>query len=153
MQIKLEAFSDGSFPSERELRRALDKGIRKAAERARQNFQRGTRTWQDQPDFRIEQLGDADYVVGTDHQAYKFVSGGTRPHRITGNLAFQENYAAKTTPGSMDARSGGPYGPSVYASTVEHPGVEARNFPELNIADLEPRIASIVGDALDDALS
>ena len=152
MQIRIEGFSNGEFPSERALRKALDKGIRKAADRAKQNFQRGTKTWQDQPDFRIEQLGDADYVVGTDHEAYKFVSGGTKPHKITGNLAFQTGYAAKTTPGSLDARSGGPYGPLAYASTVEHPGVQAREFPELNIADLEPRMASIVEDALSDAL-
>ena len=109
----------------------------KLANEALRLFRGTTRTWKHAVDFQADTDvggGGVTVLVGTDDFIYGIVNDGSAPHTITARnakvLAFQSGYRAKTTPGSLQSRSGGASGPMVYAKTVRHPGTRARKFTE-----------------------
>lgn len=105
--------------------------LREVAQSAQSDFEKTVATWDNPPEFEIEER-PRSYAVVTDDERYKFVDQGTRPHVIkptNGNyLAFQGGYQAKTTPRVIGSRSGGPSGAVVFTQVVNHPGIEAREF-------------------------
>lgn len=101
-------------------------------------FRRTTTTWKHKPKFESMQeiTGNTlDLIVGTDDAIYNYVDQGTRPHiiRKRGNrpLLFRLGYRAKTTPGIIGSKAGGPYGDVMRMREVHHPGTRARNFGEM----------------------
>src|SRR4030042_951153 len=109
-------------------------------------FEITTATWEHQVKFEREiSVGpnSIDVLVGTDDEIYGYVNGGTRAHVILPKgdypLKFQAGYSAKTTPGLISSKSGGPYGEVVFARGVIHPGTEARNFDENIAKKMEPK--------------
>jgi hypothetical protein len=127
---------------ERELRSAIDKTI-KAAEG---DFKRTTRTWDQQPTFKIVKAhavgGDLEGEVATENEIYRYVTRGTRPHVIRPRrkqaLRFQKNYQAKTAPQVVGSHKGGASGDFVSAKQVQHPGSAGRNF-DIEIAERRQR--------------
>lgn len=115
---------------------AMQEAGHKTGKEAVRLFRGTTRTWSHQPsfDYAVEAGGKSfDVLAGTGNQIYRYVDEGTRPHVIAGRhlLAFRANYQAKTSPGSLQARSGGASGPMVFAKRVMHPGIRARGFTPL----------------------
>lgn len=117
--------------------------MRKEGTQIKHDFQRTTKTWTHKPvfDVVISLTGPGPVViVGTDDKIYRYVNDGTKPHLILAGiysgkskkkaLAFSEGYTAKTAPGVLDAKDGGPHGDVILRAAVLHPGTEARRFDE-----------------------
>lgn len=122
----------------RELKGALDH----TGNIIRDDFKKTVRTWRRKVMFtkvgpRNVGGGKLAVDVFTDNLIYFFVSGGTRRHPIpktpktTGFLVFQSGYTAKTRPGVVGSRAGGPRGPIRRARQVIHPGTKARDFDKV----------------------
>lgn len=146
IQVRLKPLSSGKFFSAKNIGAAVKRGLKNAAKVADNDFKRSIKTWDEKPSLKTEEQNDG-YTVGTDNKIYDFVSGGTRPHQITGNLAFQ-SYQAKTSVGSLDARSGGAFGPFAYANTVTHPGIKPREFPNEVVKNVSKQIVKLVQDEI-----
>jgi hypothetical protein len=114
----------------------------------KKDFESTTKSWEHKVDFEVlvDVLPDGPtLLVGTDDKIYGYVSKGTGPHEIwagayTGKsdktkLSFQwggsGSYIAKTVPGVIGSREGGPTGDKVAFAHVSHPGTSPRNFEEL----------------------
>ena len=138
----------------------------KALERAADTFSKDillefeltTGTWEHKVKFEREvSVGPAsiDILVGTDDEIYNYVDKGTREHVILPKgdypLAFQSGYNAKSTPGLISSKSGGPYGDVVYARGVIHPGTEPRNFDETIKKDMQPKFTKAMNKAMKNA--
>jgi len=103
-----------------------------------EDFDATVSTWKHKPKFDQEFQQSAKSIrtfTGTSDEIYTYVSKGTRAHLIRPKrakmLAFQGGiYTAKSMPGVLQARSGGPSGDMVYSRGVKHPGTKARNFDE-----------------------
>ena len=109
----------------------------KLGDEALKLYRSTTKTWSHSVVFEKivnVQGSTVEVLVGTDDFIYGIVNDGSRPHTITARnapvLAFQANYAPKTTPGSLQSRRGGASGPMVFAKSVRHPGTQARKFTE-----------------------
>lgn len=121
-------------------------------------FELTTATWERQVKFEREvSVGpnSIDILVGTDDEIYGYVNDGTRAHVILPKgdypLRFQSGYNAKTTPGLISSKYGGPYGEVVYSRGVMHPGTEARNFDETIRKQQEPAFRRAMEAAMRDA--
>ena len=128
--IKPSQFKIGDFVSElKEASRDVEKGMLK-------DYQAGVSSWNDKPTFTskttINPNGGISIEVTTEDEIYTYVHEGTRAHDIrprqAKKLRFQNTYTAKTIPGVIQARGGGPSGDVVYSSGVRHPGFPGRFF-------------------------
>lgn len=119
------------------MRLALLNGMRKVGTQIKQDFEKTTQTWDHKPKFEtlVSLSGGPTVLVETNDEIYHYVSEGTKPHTIRPTrarvLAFPGVYNAKTTPGVLEARSGGSSGDMVYTKEVRHPGTQPRKFDEL----------------------
>lgn len=119
------------------MRLALLNGMRKVGTQIKQDFEKTTQTWDHKPKFEtlVSLSGGPTVLVDTNDEIYHYVSEGTKPHIIrpkrARSLAFPGVYNAKTTPGVLEARSGGSSGDMVYTKEVRHPGTQPRKFDEL----------------------
>lgn len=136
--------------------RQLEAQLERDAEGIRADYESTTATWDHQVTFETRVLSAAGarvaYVFTTD-DIYKFVDKGTAPHVIMARhrmkpLTFQTGYRAKTTPGVIGSRSGGPSGDTVRALVVHHPGTEARGFSEAIQRKWEKDIPRAMADVL-----
>lgn len=94
-----------------------------------------TRTWVHKVKFNIRKTrraGMLGITVTTSDKIFGYVNFGTDPHVIkpkkSSVLRFQSGYKAKTRPGWIGSQEGGPFGDTVFAKEVQHPGSEARKF-------------------------
>lgn len=103
----------------------------------RDDFKKTVRTWRRKVGFskvgpRNVGGGVLAVDVFTEDEIYFFVERGTKAHiirpRNAARLSFRSGYSAKTRPGVVGSRAGGPKGPFVTARAVLHPGTQARNF-------------------------
>lgn len=116
---------------ELELRKAMESveaGILK-------DYKEGVKTWDTKVQFTSKTTVNAAGIsieVDTDNEIYGYVHEGVGPHVIAAKkakrLRFQGTYTAKTTPGTISARSGGPSGGFQTARQVQHPGFPGRFF-------------------------
>ena len=119
--------------------RIMRNALRTEGRHILKDFGETTKTWDHKVAFKTHtHLALADLTmsveVETDDEIYGFVSDGTKKHDIRpkkpgGTLAFQSDYKAKTTRGVIGSSSGGPFGNTVFAKAVKHPGTKARRFP------------------------
>ena len=121
------------------------------AEDAKIDFEKTVETWKEKPEFYIDER-PRSYAVVTDDEIYHFVDKGTRPHSIdpvnAPMLAFRGNYQAKTTPKVIASRPGGASGPIVFATHVDHPGTQARDFSKLIHAKWEKQVVNRMREKL-----
>lgn len=114
-------------------------------------------TWDHRPGFdkRLSMTNTrARTSVTTNDPIYGYVHDGTRPHIIRPRraraLAFQSGYRAKTTPGSIKARGGGPTGTAVIRPFARHPGFAGRNFTPVIADNQEPLFAKEMQDRFEE---
>lgn len=112
-------------------------------DRVEEKFKETVATWKRQPYFfkTVEVLPDRIVLkVYTTDDVYRYVSRGTKPHRIplvaAGQvLRFRQGYVAKTVPGILTAGPGGSFGAYRFFTAktkfIHHPGIKhPRNFPK-----------------------
>ncbi|MEE9572775.1 MAG: hypothetical protein V3W20_07005 [Candidatus Neomarinimicrobiota bacterium] len=79
---------------------------------------------------------------GSKNNPYPFMRG-TKAHIIRPKkakmLRFQTGYKAKTTVGKIGSRTGGSFGPTVFANEVKHPGTKDRKFEEIIAKKEQPK--------------
>ena len=124
-------------------RKVMRDVARMAEQEAMKRYQRTTSTWSDRPRFESSTDYTSNSVtvsVGTDNDIYGFVDKGTglwgpkrakyeiKPKGPGYPLRFRSGYKAKTTPGVLGSGGGGPFGPTVTAWSVMHPGIKTRGF-------------------------
>lgn len=137
----------GQFFDEREFNRVVDDALMENAQAIRVDYRVTVRTWSNKPVFKLKRGGKSSEKwidIYTEDEIYGYVSGGTkgpyliqpRPERLAetrghARLVFEANYKAKTKVRSISSREGGSFGPVVAPPAVMHPGIEAREFPEV----------------------
>lgn len=111
---------------------AFDNALEETARAIKVDYETTTLTWRRRPEFSIRVGGRYIRDIVTNDEVYYYVNYGTRPHDIrpknAPRLAFQANYAAKTTPRVIASQQGGSSGPVVFSLGVVHPGTEERRF-------------------------
>lgn len=138
---------------EKKTAKTVKAALDKTAKKAEKLLLQPTQTWDHKASFETKNKGESVTVL-TDDPVYNYLEDGTRPHQINGSpaLAFPNTFSAKTTVGSLNSAPGTSGGSTVYASTISHPGVTARNFTEQVIKQIEPEFVKDIQNALDDAI-
>lgn len=128
------------------MQQALVNGMHKVATQIKQDFEKTVQTWDEKPRFETHaslSSSELTVVVDTNSTVYRYVSEGTKPHTIRPKrvraLAFPGVYNAKTTPGVLEAKSGGASGDMVYTKEVRHPGTQPRKFHEQIAKKWQPK--------------
>lgn len=101
-----------------------------------------------------ETIGVDEGASGSNDERLVFTNYGTKAHEISGNptLAFNSVYKAGTKPGAISARPASSGGAEVYAATVQHPGLTARDTDKAIAVDVQPEVTSIYQQELASAL-
>lgn len=136
------------------LPKAVEKGMKEAAEAAKADFEKTVATWEHKPSFVITEEGNGEFSVGTDDEIYSFVDRGTDPYTIRPHgrvLKFSPGSRPKTRPGVITSGSGGRGGGVVYTRVVHHPGIKARLFTQQLAARWRRGVAPYVRAALEEA--
>ena len=148
-EILPQAFREGV------IRLSLLNEMRKIGTEIQEDLARPTKTWSSGVRFnkRVSLAGgEATVFVETEDDRYVMVSRGTPPHVIpkdpTVRLRFPGTFSAKTIPGTLEARSGA-VGNDVFATQIEHPGSEPRNFDLLVKEIWEERFPDRIQEAFD----
>ena len=139
------------------MRNAIVSAVGSEAKWARDQMKRTISGWQGvKPVIDMDASvkgGDLSYLVAPSGpakgvQKWNWLDQGTRPHRITAKraktLRFQVNYAAGTSPGSLDSYPGGSWGATRYPRSVWHPGFPARGWTEMIYKKGTPRFQKAV---------
>lgn len=127
-----------------EIYKRMEAVIRRVTEGVKRDFENTTDSWSDRPKFELRITVAPTEIAGvtwTSNMIWRLLSIGTGIHgpkhqpyiiRPTNAsvLAFSEGYRAKTHPGILGSGTGGPTGGTVFATVVEHYGVEGRNWPQ-----------------------
>lgn len=137
------------------LPRAVDRGMRKAAEKAKQDFEATASTWEHKPAFAIDETGPGELTIGTDDQRWKWIDEGTKPHTIRPHgrfLRFSPGSRPKTRPGVITSGSGAQGSGVVYARVVRHPGIKARLFTKQITQRWRRGVAPFIRAELEEAI-
>lgn len=152
--IKPKAFKSDAFVKE------VTREATKAKDGMHNDYKKGVSSWTTKVDFNAELIvnpsGGVSITVDVDNEIYTFVHDGTKAHTIKpkkpgGKLRFQGTYTAKTTPGIIQSKSGGPSGEFVYRNIVQHPGTKGRNFTKLIMKKWKPFFQRSMKRALENA--
>ena len=121
----------------KELKRAIENAGNMSAKAVEADFVSTVTTWEHKPKFTIEHTRDSgEWDVGTDDKIYGYVSEGTRAHVIKPKdgkrlVFFRTGFKAKSVIGSRRSNIGKKANKDLtFAKQVQHPGTEARKFPE-----------------------
>lgn len=131
---------------------AVQKAYQRAAKELVADFEKTAATWEHRPRW-VVRVGPGGVSVRTDDAIWGYVDKGTKPHEIRARrakaLRFASGYTAKTRPGSIIARAGGPApGEPAFAQSVQHPGTKARGFTRRLRAKWKQRWPKIMQDEL-----
>ena len=151
--INPKAFKSQVFTDE------IEKAMRSVEAGIKKDYEAGVKDWDTKVEFTskttINPGGGVSVTVDTDSEVYTYVHEGTGPHVITPKkakrLRFQGTYTAKTTPGVIQSRSGGPSGEVRFARMVNHPGSKGRFFSRPIKKKWGPYMARQIQRALDKA--
>lgn len=131
--------------------------LRSVVDSTKQTFETITDNWDNQPKFSasiVQHGATITMSVLTDSLIFHWVDQGTEPHRIpsSGNrrMAFSESYSPRTAPGRFQFNQGGGVGEgeTVFAYSVGHPGIEARNFTGRVRTQMQKEAVKVLGTAL-----
>lgn len=157
MRIRVEPIKikGGMLFDTRKLSRAIDNALDGAALGAKVDFDTTTRTWNNRPTFLIRRTAPGERKVYTTDLIYHFVSGGTRPHKIRAkngpSLGF---YATGFRPKSRRRWLGSNKGRRadkdfIRPVEVNHPGTEAREYPEAVVEKWNDKMPQVLQRAID----
>lgn len=111
--------------------------------------------WSDRPKFSMSGHSWIDEVavrVWTGSARYAYVNNGTPAHVIRpkrgGVLAFRPGYIAGTRPRVLASRRPSRFGDYVTANSVNHPGIEARDFDVTIAEEMQPKLIDVVNEAI-----
>lgn len=141
-----------------EIYKAIERNAEVAKRGILKDYQAGVSTWNHKVDFDAELIinpnGGVSIIVDTDDEIYTFVHEGTQAHDIlpkrAKRLRFQGIYTAKTVPGVIQAKGGGPSGEFQYRLGVHHPGTKGRNFSKAIFQKWRPFFERQMQRALDE---
>lgn len=135
---------------------AVTKGMRKAAEAVKKDFELTVQGWEHPAEFGIDEQGDGSFIVGTGDPTWKMVDEGTRPHVIVAKngrgLAFNVGGRPKTTPGRLTSGGGSKGSIVVIRPRVNHPGTAPRRFTELIMKRWRRGVQPFVRAAIEEVL-
>lgn len=137
------------------LPKAVERGMKKAAERAKQDFEATASTWENKPEFTIEETGPGELTIGTTDERWKWIDEGTDPYTIRPRgrvLRFSPGSRPKTRPGVITSGSGSQGSGVVYARVVRHPGIKARLFTKQITQRWRRGVAPFIREALEEAI-
>lgn len=151
--IKPKAFKSAVFTQE------LVKAMESVEAGILKDYQEGVKTWDTKVKFTskttVNPGGGVSVEVDTDNEIYTYVHEGTGPHVIAAKkakrLRFRGTYTAKTMPGVIQSRSGGPSGEFRSARSVQHPGFKGRFFSKPIKKKWGPYMTRQIQRALDKA--
>lgn len=158
MPVAFKAISPKALKVD-EIYKAIELNAAVAKKGILKDYQKTTQTWDHKVDFEAELIinpnGGVSITVDTDDEQYFWVHEGTKPHEIRpkkpgGKLRFQGTYTAKTVPGVIQSRSGGPSGEFQYRDVVQHPGTKARLFSKPIFKKWKPFFERQMQRALDE---
>jgi hypothetical protein len=115
------------------LTRIIENQLEENAKAIKVDFEVTTRTWKERPSFFIKKIPDGRRIY-TDNQVYLWVSGGTKPHKISARNAerlafFATGFRAKTRPRWIGSNKGHNANKDfTRPKSVNHPGTTAREF-------------------------
>jgi len=129
------------------IKAGIEAALDELAAEINQDFGEFVKTWNNQPEFSIEERKGYRKIFASDDILF-YVNNGTKPHEIRPRnakvLVFQSGYSAKTKPGSFSSRGGGSSGPLVFSKAVQHPGTEAREADKAIKDDVQKDAQKIV---------
>lgn len=133
--VRIEAVKPKSLPDAKIFAEVIERQYDITANEVKRDLEAITKTWKHKVKFNVRKTkrgGRLGITITTDDKIFHYVNKGTEPHVITpvksDRLAFKSGYNAKTRPGWIGSQQGGPYGSTVFAKQVNHPGTEARKF-------------------------
>ena len=145
ISIKITMPDMENFKGENYVKRLTDKMRSDTIPALRLAFNHTVEGWENRPDFKSNidvtssSISVSVYPSGPNADQYALVSKGSPPHTIRpkngGLLKFQPGYNSATRPRILSSRSKVRFGNYVTAKVVNHPGFEAREFPE-TISDM-----------------
>lgn len=111
---------------------AKEEALYELAEEAVQLLELSVATWEFEPVFHVRYTSNSATVFTRD-KIFGYVNAGTRSHRIEarrgpGPLSFTVGGRSKTRPRVISSTLGSQGNIWVSTYTVEHPGIEAREF-------------------------
>jgi len=144
----------------KKLDKAVKRVLRNAAKRMKRGLAGPTEDWEHKVVFRSHTgvVGDDAFVqVYTEDEIYGYVNDGVpardiypRADNPRGYLSYQQEFAPKTKPGSLEPTGGqGKFGAWFHPSWSPWTGVEARHFDEVVSENEEEQILSDIEDAID----
>jgi hypothetical protein len=135
---------------------AVKRGMRRAAEKIKEDYELTTKGWKRDVEFIIKEAGDFGLIISTDDDVWKWTDEGTKPHVIEAKpgrvLRFGAGGKAKTTPGVLVSGPGSKGGAVVFRPRVRHPGTKARGFSKIIAKRWRKGVAPFVRDAIEEAM-
>lgn len=156
--VRIEAVKPRSLPDAKIFADNIERQYDITAREVARDLEAITATWKHKVKFTIRKTkrqGRLGITITTKDKIFNYVNKGTEPHVITpvksSMLAFKSGYNAKTRPGWIGSQQGGPFGGTVFAKQVNHPGTEARKF-DVAIArrrqkSLQSRVNQVIAKA------
>jgi hypothetical protein len=128
------------FVSPLRFSRAVNKAARQLAAEAIDQFGKTVEGWRTPVEFFVDfnldpSGGSVSFAIWTNSDIYRMVDEGTPPHtiRMRGKwpLTFSQGFVAATQPNVIGSQEAIYSDEFWYASEIQHPGAEARNFSEI----------------------
>lgn len=145
ISVKVSLPKDGVYRNKRWLDKISSRQRVHVVPQMRALFAKTVFGWSDKPHFgwtqtkSQDEIGITMYPEGPAANTWNLVSQGSPPHKILpkngGFLRFRTGYRAATRPGSIMSQRAYRSGPHISTPAVNHPGFEARNFPELIVRE------------------
>jgi hypothetical protein len=138
MNVSIRPLKSGSLKDvSARYARAIENAGNMSSKAVKVDFAVTVKTWKEQPEFTIDHsLIKPEWTIGTDNTIYKYVTGGTKPHKITAKNGkalsfFRTGFKPKTRVEWIGSNKGkiAKKDPTAVRS-VNHPGTQARKFVE-----------------------
>ena len=128
--------------AERATRRYIDEDAEPA-------FLKTIETWDNKPVFEKSLTVSPNSIIGqvwTNDNVYHILDGGAKRHSIVPKkkkfLSFQSGFTPKTKPRWIGSQAGGKFGEWAHRKSVDHPGIEAREFAKTIAEETQPKVVS-----------
>ena len=146
--------------SDKPWKKAVQDELKKTGKDLKGLFDKTVYGWSNKPRFVASylNLNNSYFVTVTPEGEYaeqwNLVSSGSGPHIIKPKqapiLSFRPGYRSATRPGTLMSRRAYRSGKAVFSKKVNHPGFEARNFPEMIREEYEDKFVDNIQDAINE---
>lgn len=136
----------------------LEANLAKAANKVISGVERDFKATYPKPKYQKRKAspGNVKASVWSTDDILRYNVRGTRPHMIVARqvrvLRFQTGYRRKVLPGRIGRRSGGPFGPTVFAKAVRHPGQEGTDVDKTIAKKWQPLLVKETKEAVKQSL-